>query len=260
MGLGLFKELTTRALAAVQPGRHGPARFFRGNLGYCSICARQSGFVSRHSWLRDHYRCVRCGSIPRERALMLVLERRFPEWRTLAVHESSPGLPSSKKLERECPRYCPTFFFPAAPPGALHRGFRSENLERQTFSAGTFDLVVTQDVMEHVLDPEAAFRDIARTLRPRGAHVFTTPIYRGQRESEVRARRCGDEITHLAEPEYHGDPINPDGALVTMHYGEDIGDLIVAASGMSTTIYWISDPKLGLAGEFLDVLVSVKPG
>jgi 2-polyprenyl-3-methyl-5-hydroxy-6-metoxy-1,4-benzoquinol methylase len=47
--------------------------------------------------------------------------------------------------------------------------------------------VITQDVMEHVFDPHHAFKEIARTLKPGGLHIFTTPIY-GMPRSRVRAR------------------------------------------------------------------------
>ena len=233
--------------------------FFDGH-GHCAVCAAPAHFVARDSWLRDNLRCQSCGSIPRERALMTVLEQRYPDWRALAMHESSPGLPSSKKLERECKAYLSTHFFPDIAPGEFKFGVRCENLESQTFPDESFDLVVTQDVMEHVLDPEAAFRDIARTLRSGGAHVFTTPVYKGLARSIVYARRGGAGIEYLVQPpEYHGNPIDEKGALVTMHYGADIGELIFRWSGLATTVYVIRDPALGLAGEFLEVMVTVKP-
>ena len=168
-----------RAAAGWDPVRK-PAegqRVFLSNAGYCVVCDAQTQFTARDPWLRDHYRCERCGSIPRERALLTVLERRFPDWPGLSIHESSPALPSSDRIRRLCGSYLATHRFPGVPPGAIERGFRNEDLSRQTFADESFDLVITQDVMEHVLDPEAAFREIARTLRPGGAHVFTTPIY-----------------------------------------------------------------------------------
>ena len=190
---------------------------------------------------------------------MTVLEERYPLWRTLELHESSPGLPSSAKLARECAGYACTHFFPDTAPGQTKHGIRCENLEAQTFADASFDLVVTQDVMEHVLDPPAAFREIARTLKSGGAHVFTTPVYAGLAKSEVRARHNGNAIEYLVEPEYHGNPINAEGALVTMHYGADVAELILRWSGLPTTLYVIRDPQLGLAGEFLEVMVSLKP-
>jgi hypothetical protein len=59
-------------------------------------------------------------------------------------------------------------------------------------------------------------------LRPGGAHIFTTPKYKGKRKSENRAIHKNGEIVHLAEPEYHRNPIDANDSLVTVHYGDDI--------------------------------------
>lgn len=137
--------------------------------------------------------------------------------------------------------------------------FRSENLESQTFRDNQFDLVVTQDVMEHVLDPEKAFIEIRRTLKPGGCHVFTVPIYKAS-TTKVRARHgVPDGIEYLAEPDFHGNPIDDSGSLVTREWGIDIVDFIEDCCGMKTTVHSHFDPTAGLEAEFLDVLVSHKP-
>jgi SAM-dependent methyltransferase len=162
-----------------------------------------------------------------------------------------------REARRECTRYTATHYFPEVPPGTIYRGYRCENLESQTFDDESFDLVLTQDVMEHVLDPAAAFREIGRTLRPGGMHVFTTPIH-DLAVSRVRARHSGVGIEYLAERQYHGNPIDAKGALVTIDYGRDIADLILRSSGLHSTIYRTSDAERGLLGEFLEVVVSQK--
>ncbi|MDR0583764.1 MAG: class I SAM-dependent methyltransferase [Treponema sp.] len=52
------------------------------------------------------------------------------------------------------------------------KGYRNENLEEQTFSDEMFELIITQDVFEHVYNPEKAFSEIARTLK-KAAHIFS---------------------------------------------------------------------------------------
>jgi hypothetical protein len=63
----------------------------RLNRGYCTICDRAVWFTETGPWLRDQYLCSRCGSMPRNRALVKVLNDHFPGWRELQIHESSPG-------------------------------------------------------------------------------------------------------------------------------------------------------------------------
>jgi SAM-dependent methyltransferase len=168
--------------------------------GECPICERGTVFVKGGHWLRDHYYCVRCFSIPRFRAVIRVLDARFPTWRELDIHESSPKGPSSAKIARECKHYVATHFFLDADPGTLKDGYRCEDLEHQTFEDKSFDMVVTQDVFEHVLQPPEAFAEVARTLRPGGAHVFTVPWYYWK-PTLVRAHRERESVVHDCEPD-----------------------------------------------------------
>ena len=227
------------------------------NLGHCPICERLTVFVIKDDWLRDFYFCLRCESIPRWRALIHVLEREFPGWRELRIHESSPGGASSEKLKRDCKNYVASHFFPDRQPGENHAGFRCENLERQTFGDAQFDLVITQDVFEHILNPGRAFSEISRTLKPGGAHVFTVPWYSGK-TTLVRAIEENGSIRHLQPPDYHGNPIDPNGSLVVTEWGDGLCQFIYEHSGLATTPIRIRDRYLGLDAAFLEVFVSRK--
>jgi SAM-dependent methyltransferase len=226
-------------------------------VGYCPICETQTLFVIRSDWLRDDYICRRCKSIPRWRVIIHVLGQQFSNWRDLAIHESSPGGPASKKLRRECRNYMSTHYFPDAPPGSIHKGFRCENLEHQTFPDESFDLVVTQDVFEHIFHPGDAFREIARTLKPRGAHVFTVPWYK-DRPTLIRATETNGMIKHLQPPDYHRNPIDKDGSLVVTEWGSDLCDFVRDESELETTVFDMRDRRLGIDGAFREVFVSRK--
>ena len=220
----------------------GPARTYgrsilkgKGNLGYCPICERRTLFVESGPWLRDQYLCVRCRSIPRWRALIHTLDVDFPSWRELTIHEGSPGGPASRMLRREAPGYSASqYLLPEFPRGAVVGNVTCQDLEALSFPDDSIDLFITQDVLEHVLRPESALKEIARVTRPGGAHVFTVPIHRG-RDTLVRAIPAGSGIEHLCPPQYHGNPVDPNGSLVVREWGDDF----VRIRGR---MYWPSDP------------------
>jgi len=87
---------------------------------------------------------------------------------------------------------------------------RTSTLECQTFPDARFDLVITQDVLEHLFDPKAAFREIARTLRPGGAQIFTVPLVQGRTKASTRraTQTPSGAIEHSADPDPkdHGQP------------------------------------------------------
>lgn len=178
------------------------------------------------------------------------------------IHESSPvDRGASRRLEAECPGYITSQYYPGIRPGAILDGVRCENLEALTFADNSVDLHVTQDVFEHILDPAKAFAEIARTLKPGGAHVFTTPLVNKEHPSVVRARRGSrGMVEHLVpNPEYHGNPISSKGSLVTMHWGYDICEFIHRASGLFTRMIVIDDLDLGIRADLIEVLITVKP-
>lgn len=230
--------------------------------GVCPICDKSVEFISENEWLRDHFVCTNCGSVPRERALIYTINTYYPGFRELVIHESSPSnRGASLKLQTECKSYSSSQFYPDIDYGDVHPedNVQCQDLEDLTFEDATFDLFVTQDVMEHVFDPEKAFSEIARVLKPGGAHIFTVPIINKSEKTECWASKNDkDEIVYHQEPEYHGNPIDDDGALVTMHWGYDIADFIVKKSGTPTTMVMIDNLQLGIRAEYIEVLVSRK--
>ena len=253
--------------AYVPPGRI--AKYGFTHQGHCEICESEVVFHSIDAWFRDHLHCSLCGSIPRQRALMRTLGQVAPDYPKLEVYEASPALNAvSARLREECRSYTVSNFCPDVSLGDLHpqSGVRCEDLERLTFADGSFDLVVTQEVMEHVFDPKAAFQSIERVLKPGGMHVFTAPLVNKFSATEVRASLLpSGEIVHHFEPDYHGNPIDPDGnpidaqgSLMTMNWGYDIAASILEWTGMRTLIVLIDDLDAGIRADINEVVVSQK--
>ena len=230
--------------------------------GFCPICEKKVVFRSKYEWLRDHFLCSSCGSVPRERALMQVIKTFYSNYHELKIHESSPvNRGTSLKLKDECKNYSTSHFFKNLIPGEYHPTFmhRCENLEELTFADNEFDLFITQDVIEHIFNPSNAFKEIARVLKLGGAHVFTVPLVNKDKKSE-RWASIGEQnkVIYHHEPEYHGNPIDQKGSLVTMHWGYDITDHIFLSSGLSSTIISIDNLNLGIQAEYNEVIVSRK--
>ena len=228
------------------------------NKGFCPICNQKTLFIEYGSWLRSQYKCIKCNSIPRHRALINTIKLFVPNYKEILIHESSPGSSSSDYLKKECQGYSCSHYFPDVIPGQVYQGFRCENLENLTFSDASFDLFITQDVFEHVLHPDQAFREIARVLKPGGMHIFTMPWYPELKHSRQRAAIEDGQIKYLKKAVYHGNPISKQGSLVTYDWGADFVDYVYKHSGMSTTIYLHIDRSLGLDAKYLEVFISKK--
>lgn len=233
--------------------------------GFCPICESETTFTSDSTWYRDKLQCQTCpgGSRPRVRALALVLSELRPDWRSLAIHESSPNAEGiSVKLKAEAPGYIGSHFFPGKPLGeTLENGFRNEDLQAQTFAENTFDVVISLDVMEHVYDPEAAFREVYRTLKTGGLYICTFPVRKNQVTGMERrlTRHSDGAVEHHKEPEYHGNPIDPTGgSIVTVDYGYDVHQWIAEKTAFDVRVYRFADKKHGIIGEYTEVFVCSK--
>jgi SAM-dependent methyltransferase len=231
---------------------------FKHNSGFCNICERHTIFFEFSDWLRDNYKCQYCGSIPRNRALVNALDTFYPDWRELNIHESSPGGPVSVFLSKKAKHYSSSHYYEDVPRGSYQGTHRSEDLTQLTFNDKEFDVFITSDVFEHVFNPGKAFEEIARVLKPGGAHIFTMPWYPGLKHSLERAELKNGEIVYLQEAVYHGNPIDNSGSLVTRDWGADFCDYIYNASELYTTVYLKKDRKLGLEAELLEVFISRK--
>lgn len=181
-------------------------------------------------------------------------------WRNKVIHETSPGgRGASLRLARECGQYIPSHYFKDVAGGEYKDGIRCENLEALSFAEESIDIHVSQDVIEHIFFPEKAFAELARTLKPGGAHIFTVPIVNKYAPTRQRAVMSDDgEITYLEDTHYHGNPIDASGSQVTFDWGYDICQKIFAAFGLFTHVFHIDDLRNGIWAEYIDVLVTVK--
>ena len=131
---------------------------------------------------------------------------------------------------------CSEYFedIPRGDPGPS--GVRCEDVTRLTFSDERFDLIISQDVFEHVSDPMKGFAEVARVLRPGGVHIFTIPYVSDLAKNLARARVDNDRVTHFLPPIYYGDPVRAEGALVFTDFGADLA-AIVREAGMELSIH-----------------------
>lgn len=226
--------------------------------GHCPVCGRATVFVRTGTSWREAVKCVRCRSSPRGRALLMVLDRVVPQWRRRSVFEAGTGGGLSDLLARSCPGYTGSQYFKDVPRGETRGGVRSEDLEALTFAGGSFDVVVTQDVLEHVFHPERAFAEIGRVLRPDGVHLFTVPYDPARPTSRTRAELGVDGVRHIHPPAFHDDVLDPAGVLVVTDWGRDLPARVEEWSGLETEIVEVYDRRRGIY-EPIRIFVSRRP-
>ena len=99
-----------------------------------------------------------------------------------------------------------------------------EDLMSLSLPSNTFDLVSSNEVLEHVPNIDRALQEMCRVLKPGGWHIGTCPFRFMDERSQRRARVEDGRVIYLMEPEYHGNPMSPSGSLVFEIPGWDILD------------------------------------
>ena len=203
--------------------------------GRCNVCGERQRFERRNASLREGYRCQRCRASLRYRGQADAILRTYarhgaatiaelvtePEFASLALWEPGVLGPLREHLTA-LPGYVMSDYWPDVAPGDERDGVRCEDLMALTFAPGSFDLVVSSDIFEHVRKPFVGFAEVHRVLRPGGRHIFSIPIQEPWRAVTVeRVDVSGDEDVHLTEPRYHLGPGNSQH-LVYNDFGRDL--------------------------------------
>lgn len=226
--------------------------------GICPVCGETATFSSKECWLRDHLFCSTCGSLPRARHFLTTLEAVVPDWRTRALYEIAPD---SGAIARKSADYVFSHYFPGTSERYVN-GTRNENVECLSFPDAVFDVVLCSDVLEHVFRPSHAVRELYRVVKPGGKVLLSTPVFSHLSESVRRACLLPDgSVRHLLPPVRHGNPVSPEGSLVTFDFGGDFERLLGEwLCGLDHSLMNRNGVELeyGIAGEFLDLFIITK--
>ncbi|MGA1839393.1 MAG: class I SAM-dependent methyltransferase [bacterium] len=136
---------------------------------------------------------------------------------------------------------------------------KNENLENLSFSNNQFDYILCFDVFEHIPNYKKAFQECFRCLKPNGRLLFSVPFNLQSQRNIVRAKiKSNGEVEYFFPPEYHGDPMKPDGCLCYYHFGwESLNELRkIGFRDVSSFFYW--SKELGYLGKDQFIFIAKK--
>ena len=197
------------------------------------------------------------GLLSRNRALLYVLQSIFSSLKKLAPQdvylvEALSGFALWLQLHLGKERLTCSEYLDEAE--LQYVDIAHQDLCALTYADARFDLVICNELFEHVKDLDQAFREIARVLRPGGRLMATCPMAFGQRDSIIRA--VHNNATGLAdlltEADFHGDPMRPQaGSLVYRIPAWDVLEQLQEAGFLEAKIHHVVSWKHGVLGSDL---------
>jgi hypothetical protein len=134
------------------------------------------------------------------------------------------------------------------PGGTVIKGIRHEDVENLSFANGQLDLIVSNDVFEHVPNPAKAFAECARVLKAGGVMLATIPFHCDNDESVIRARLNSGQLENILPPAFHGNPVSADGSLVFTDFGWDLLATMKEAGFSDVAVNVYAAPEFGHLG------------
>ena len=233
--------------------------------GHCLACGRRSAFIvdmqsgGRRTDrgcvpnYRERLECGRCRLNNRQRVIAALMRERL---------DHAPAPADVYLMEAVTPVYQwardtlathringSEYLSPTAPSGAVIGGIRHEDVQAMSFADASLDLIVSNDVFEHVPDPWRGLRECHRVLRPGGELLMSIPFDPALSESEVRATLGASGIEHLKPPMYHGNPVSADGSLVFTDFGWDVLERLQDAGFAQASVDCFLAPHYGHVGD-----------
>jgi len=235
--------------------------------GHCWVCSRKQAFLydrkysdGVHVNWRERLVCPRCGLNNRLRLVAQLIGCVASKGASIYLTEQVTPLAGYltrryRKLARS------EYLGDGLAPGIVNsRGIRHEDVTALSFGDRSFDHILSFDVLEHVPDYRAALAEFGRVLKDDGSLILSAPFGLLLEKNVVRARIAPDgEVEHLLPPEYHGDPVDPQGGILCYyHFGWELLDDLKAAGFREARVdaYW--SREYGHIGDEQLVIVAAK--
>lgn len=209
-------------------------------VGHCLLCNKLTYFYLENDSpfpnikFKESMRCSDCNLIARQRAVMAELKNMVRPGHVVWFQEKfmSASLAWAERNLLHCDLLGTDYM-----PDKSATDIQHQDVTQLTFCNNTFNIIVSQDVFEHVHNPWLGFQECLRVLKPGGTMLMTIPFAPDPLDVSI------DRRTNNLPDIYHGDPQGPLGSfLCYTDFGWDLIDRL-------KDIGWIVELKIYHSAE-----------
>lgn len=220
--------------------------------GFCEFCHKPTTF--KVDWLysdgivpnyRERMLCQHCGLNNRQRFIAFLVRKQLEKeaGKTVYLYEQVTGFYKLiySMYSKDHMIIGSEYLGHSKKKGEVVNGLRHEDALDLSFQNSSLDLVVSQDVLEHVPDYLKAIEESYRVLKKGGLFILSIPFHINRDITQQRAKLQDDNVLEYSlPPEYHGNPVDENGSLVFFDYGWDLLDHFktIGFHDISLVSYW----------------------
>ncbi|WP_131194484.1 class I SAM-dependent methyltransferase [Lichenihabitans psoromatis] len=198
------------------------------------------------------------GMSSRSRAVLKLLDEKMASYHKheIKIYAAEAVTAFALLLRGHFPKFVGSEYMATKAEKELLFPIEHQDIMRLTYESQVFDLVSTNEVLEHVPDIDAALRELARVLRPGGWYIGTHPFRFMDLEGDVRTVIWEGRLKHLKTPEIHGNPVRPgQGSLVFETPGWNILARAREAGFASASFRFVASARNGFVTDNSGVFV-----
>lgn len=206
-------------------------------IGFCEVCNAPSKFLmdwNYSNWVIPNFRerlvCEKCKLNNRQRFMMSFVDHKISnEDKKLVVYCYEQVTYFYKVLKEKfdtCTIIGSEYLGYDIDSGVNINGIQHEDALNLSFKDNSIDIIISNDVYEHVPNIKKSLKEAYRVLNNDGKVFITIPFHQNNINTVERAYLQSDgKIKNVLPEIYHGNPISEKGSLVFYDYGWDFLDV-----------------------------------
>jgi len=207
-------------------------------LGYCKVCDKATKFKiildkDMNTNLRESLVCEYCKLSNRKRFMLSFLKEFASKSNSklnVFMYEQVTELFKSAQNMKNINLVGSEFLGYDKKSGEIIENIRNEDAMNLSFKRNSFDVLISNDVYEHIPNITKVLSEAYRVLKNSGKLLISIPFFGENVKTKRRATFDEGKIKYLQQPIYHENPIaEKEGSLVFYEYGWDFLDFLKSA-------------------------------
>jgi len=236
-------------------------------IGYCTVCDRPTHFIIQKNKkgqinLKEKLFCEYCKLNNRKRFMLCFLKeiaQNSNSYLSVFMYEQITRFFKLAQPTKNIDLVGSEFLGYDKKSGQVIDKIRNEDAMNLSFDDNSFDVIVSNDLYEHVPDINKSLKEAYRVLKNSGTLLISIPFLIENTKTIRRATLEEGKIKHILEPIFHSNPAaRKEGSLVFYDYGWDFLDFLKKAGFKDSYMLGYYEIFYGYIGKGLEFIFVAK--